>query len=299
MFELRQYTLLLLTALIWGSGFIGQKLGMDHISPFAFTFFRTMIGGLFLLPIIASLNYLSKKSQKQLLRKSNKHSLLLGSVCCGICLITAESLQQFGLVTTEVNKASFVTSMYVLFVPIFSIVLGQRLGLKICLCVLISVLGLYLLCMKGQLSLEQGDFLVLLGAMVFAVHILVIAYFVQRADGVMLSCGQFFVASLLGLVMMFVSGSEPTAEQLRLAAPAFIYTGIMSNGVAYTLQIVGQRGINSTVATLIMSLESVFGAILGVLWLNEQMTLPELIGGALMFIAVVISQLPDFSRRRA
>lgn len=291
MFELRQYFILLLTATIWGTGFIGQKLGMDHISPFAFTFLRTFIGGLFLIPVILVLKNMKYKN-KPMLRPSKPRKFIVGSIACGICLITAESFQQFGLVYTDVNKASFVTALYIIFVPFIGLTLGSKIQPKIIVALLVSVVGLYLLCMKGSFILQMGDFLVLIGAMCFAFHIMVISHYVNYVDGVLLSCGQFFVASFLGLIMMLITG-VPSYEAFVLAAPAFIYTGIMSNGIAYTLQVIGQRGINSSIASLIMSLESVMGAIFAVLLLDESMSTKEVIGAILMFVAVIIAQLPS------
>lgn len=296
MFQIRQYLFLLITAIIWGSAFVGQKLGINHVSPYTFTFFRTLIGALFLLPVIYILGNISK-SRGSLLRSTNRKSMLIGSVLCGICLLAAESFQQFGMVHTDVNKASFITSMYILFVPLLGVFLGHRLSLKISVAIAISVAGLYLLCMKGSFSLLQGDFLIVVCAIVFALHILVISYFVNRVDGVVLSCGQFFVASFFGMIMMFIYDT-PTYEDLLAAAPAILYVGILSNGVAYTLQVVGQRGINPTIATLIMSLESVFGSLFGVFYLNEVMTFREVLGCILMFIAVVIAQMPSFHKAK-
>ena len=289
-FQLRQYALLFITAVIWGSGFIGQRLGMDHVSPYTFTFMRTFIGGLFLIPVILLrkriLLRLGKKAQK-----SSPKMLLWGSILCGSCLIAAESFQQFGMIYTDVSKASFITSLYVIFVPLISVFIGSRPSLKIWLCTLAAACGRSLLCIKDELSLAAGDSLVLICAVIFAVHIMVIAYFVRFCDGVELSCGQFFVASALGLILMLISGTD-SAEDFMAAAPAFIYCGIMSNGVAYTLQIVGQRGVNPVIATIILSLESVMGTIFGVTLLGDALTSRQLLGCALMFAAVVSSQIP-------
>lgn len=289
-FELRQYSLLFITAVIWGSGFIGQKLGMDHVEPFTFTFMRTLIGGLFLIPVMMIMKKIRLKKGLPLPHSSRK-MLFWGSVCCGICLIAAESFQQFGIAVSDVSKTSFITSLYVVFVPILAIIVGTRPTLKIWICVAVAVAGLYLLCIKDDLSFTQGDVLLMLCAVTFAIHILVIAYFVQHVDGVALSCGQFFVASFLGLVMMVATGGD-TLENFLLAAPAFIYCGIMSNGVAYTLQVVGQRGVNATIATLILSLESVMGTLFGIVLLNESLTVRQFSGCTLMFVAVVFSQIP-------
>ncbi len=295
MFVLRQYFLLFITATIWGSGFVGQKLGIEHISPFAFTFFRTFIGALVLLPVLWLLNRGHKNSRADLRRPGRRRDFLLGSLCCGACLITAESFQQFGMVYTEVSKASFITAMYIIFVPLLSVFLGQKTSFKIWLGVALSVAGLYLLCVKSTLSLQWGDALVLTCAVAFAFHILVIAHFVTRVDGVLLSCGQFFTASFFGLILM-LAFDIPTFEEIIRAAPAFIYCGVMSNGIAYTLQVVGQRGVNPTIATLIMSLESVMGCLFGVFFLGDILTASETAGCALMFAAVIVAQLPSFKR---
>ncbi len=289
-FELRQYSLLFLTAVLWGTGFIGQKLGMDHVEPFTFTFMRTLIGGLFLLPVMAAMGAIKRK-RGIAVRRSDRKTLMLGSLCCGLCLICAESFQQFGIQISDVTSTSFITSLYVVFVPIFGIFIGSRPSPKLVLCVAISVAGLYLLTASGGLHFSRGNLLTLIGAMCFAVHILVIAYFVARVDGVALSCGQFFVASFLGFIMMLATGGD-TWENFLKAAPAFVYCGIVSNGIAYTLQVVGQRGVNPVIATIIMSLESVMGTFFGILLLGESPTTMQLIGCALVFTAVILAQVP-------
>lgn len=287
MFELRQYFLLFLTATIWGSGFVAQKLGVTAISPFAFTFFRTFIGGLCLLPII----YFNYKRRHQM-RYTSKKMVIYGGICCGFFLIIAESFQQYGLRYTDVNKASFITALYMIFVPIIGIFMGHKINKKIVLCVAISTIGLYLFCMKPSSGyfFQIGDLLELICAILFAFHILVIAYFINHVDGVLLSCTQFFAASFMGLILMLVT-EIPTYQELSNAFLPLIYVGIMSNGIAYTLQVVAQRGISPTIASLILSLESVMGAIFGVCFLSETMTERELCGAALMFVAVILTQV--------
>lgn len=291
MFELRQSFLLFLTASIWGSAFIAQSLGMNHVSPFTFTFVRTFIGALFLLPLISILKTLYKNKVKE--KTYTKKDLLLGSLCCGLCLITGESFQQFGLLTTDAGKAGFITSMYIIFVPIISIFLGKRVNRFIWIGVILSAVGLYLLCIKQDLSIEKGDFLIFICAIAFAIHILVIDHFVKKVDAVALSCGQFFMASIIGLILMLIfDRNQLTYDNFLAALPAMAYAGIMSNGIAYTLQIVGQRGLNPTIATLIMSLESVMAVIFGVIFLHESLMQKEIIGCVLMFSAVIIAQCP-------
>ena len=291
MFELRQSFLLFITASIWGSAFIAQSLGMDHVSPFTFTFVRTLIGALFLLPLIPILKALYKNKVKE--KSYNKKDLLLGSLCCGLCLITGESFQQFGLLTTDAGKAGFITSMYIIFVPIVSIFLGKKINRFIWIGVILSAIGLYMLCIKQDLSIERGDFLIFLCAIAFAIHILVIDHYVKKVDAVALSCGQFFMASIMGLILLLIFDRQDLSYDDFIAAlPAMAYAGIMSNGIAYTLQIVGQRGLNPTIATLIMSLESVMAVIFGVIFLQESLMQKEIIGCVLMFSAVIIAQCP-------
>lgn len=291
MFQLRQSFLLFLTASIWGSAFIAQSLGMDHVSPFTFTFVRTLIGALFLLPLISILKALYKNKVKE--KTYGKKDLLLGSLCCGSCLIAGESFQQFGLLTTDAGKAGFITSMYIIFVPIISIFLGKKINRFIWIGVILSAVGLYLLCIKQDLSIEKGDFLIFICAIAFAIHILVIDHFVKKVDAVALSCGQFFMASIMGLILMLIFDRQDlNYDDFLKALPAMAYAGIMSNGIAYTLQIVGQRGLNPTIATLIMSLESVMAVIFGVIFLHESLMQKEIIGCVLMFSAVIIAQCP-------
>lgn len=296
MFKIRQYLLLFTAAVIWGSGFIAQKLGMEHISPFAFTFFRTLIGALFLLPLLA-LPHRHRPPCSPQERTRQRRLLLKSSLYCGFFLILAESFQQFGIKYTDVSKASFVTSMYIIFVPLLGIFAGFRPGLKIWCGAALSTAGLWLLCLKDSLYPQPGDVLVLTSAVCFALHILVIARFASRVSGPALSCGQFFTAAALGLVLMLLTGTDTTAAILS-AAPAFIYCGIMSNGVAYTLQIVGQRGVHPAAATLILALESVAGALFGTLLLHENLGARGWCGCALMFAAVILTTVPFRAKHR-
>ena len=291
MFQLRQSFLLFLTASIWGSGFVAQSVGMVHVTPFTFTFFRTLIGALFLLPFIALIKALYKNKVKE--KSYTTKDLLIGSASCGLFLIMGESFQQYGLVTTDAGKTGFITSMYIIFVPLISITVGKKINRFIWIGVILAVIGMYLLCIKQDFTIERGDLLILCCAVAFAFHIMVIDHFVKTIDGVMLACGQFFMASFMGLILMLIFDFNTLSyDSLMAAAPAMLYAGIMSNGIAYTLQVVGQRGINPAVATLILSLESVMAVIFGITFLNESLATRELIGCVLMFLAVIIAQYP-------
>ena len=293
MFQLRQSLLLFLTATIWGSGFVAQSIGMDHVTPFTYTFFRTFIGALVLLPVIYFLKQRqAKKAKSDSSSSYSRRDLIVGSLCCGLCLVGGESFQQFGLVTTDAGKAGFITSLYIVFVPIFGLFLGKKLNRFIVLGVLLSLFGFYLLCIKQSFTIERGDFLILICAVVFCFHILTIDHFVAKCDGVLLSCGQFFAASAIALVLMLVFDYDVFSwANVWAASLALLWSGVMSNGVAYTLQVIGQRGMNPTIATLILSLESVMAVVFGTLLLHESLTLREGIGCILILIAVIIAQL--------
>ena len=298
MFALRQYLLLLLTAMLWGGGFVGQKLGMDYVSPFTFTFFRTFIGALFLVPVIMIASRIRIKGESAI-RKSSRSDFIKGSLAVGFCLIAAETFQQYGLKYTDVHKASFITAMYVVLVPVLGLFIGQKNRARIWIAVAVSVAGLAFLTLKGgHLSMETGDLLVLVCALLFAVHVQVIDYWVRKVDGVLLSFGQFIVASALGLVLALASGPD-SWESIKAAFPAILYCGIVSNGIAYTLQIVGQRGVNPAGASIILSLESALGALARPLFLGELITKEALMGCALMFTATMIAVIPGRKRRSA
>lgn len=297
-FVIKHSLLLLLTATIWGVAFVAQSVGMDYIGPFTFNAVRNAIGGLVLLPCIALLRRTGdgKGGIPQDERKAvseNRKNLLLGGICCGVMLFVASNLQQIGIQYTTVGKAGFITAMYIVLVPILSIFLGKKAGIKIWAAVVLSVAGLYILCMTGgRFSLQKGDLLVLLSAFAFSVHILVIDHFAPLADGVKMSCIQFFVCALLSAVCMWLF-EEPDMGAILQAWIPVLYAGVLSCGVAYTLQIVGQRGMNPTVASLILSLESVISLIAGWVILGQALSAREISGCVLMFAAIILAQLPE------
>lgn len=301
-FELRQSALLLLTALIWGCSFVAQSVGMDHVGPFTFTTFRMALGVLFLLPIVAVMRrrLAAAKPAEAARRRSPEYvrTLLLGGLLCGLCLFGGEALQQLGFVHhTEVGKSGFITALYIVYVPLFGLLLGQRSRLILWAAVAIAVAGLWFLCVPPEgFSIATGDLYVFACAAVFALHIFVISRFVTRVDGVELSMMQFLFGSIIASVMM-LAFETPTVPALTAALPAILWAGIMSNGIAYTLQIVGQRGMNETAASLILSLESVFSVLAGWVVLGEVLSLREGLGCVLMAAAVVLAQLPE--RRRS
>ena len=295
-FVLRQSLLLLLCATIWGVAFVAQSVGMDYVGPFTFNGIRSFIGVAVLLPYIKITDKLhSKKALAGGNQKSDKKTLIIGGICCGIALFVASTFQQFGVKYTTVGKAGFITAMYIILVPILGIFLKKKVGIRIWISVLIAVAGLYLLCMTEGFRLEMGDALVLICALCFSIHILVIDHFSPLVDGVRLSCVQFVVAGTLGCLCMFLF-ENPDITLILQAWKPILYAGAMSSGVAYTLQIAGQKVMNPTVASLIMSLESVISAIAGFILLKQSMSLRDVMGCVIMFVAIILAQLPEKSK---
>lgn len=304
LFQFRQTVFLLITATIWGLSFVAQSVGMDHVGPFTFTASRMCLGALFLTPFLLWHRLrLKATNPAEHTRRSTpayRRTLLLGSLCCGLCLFGGESLQQFGLVhDTEVGKAGFITALYIVLVPLIGLVLGRRTGWLVWVAVAIAIGGLWFLCVPPEgFSIRIGDLYTLLCAFVFSLHILVISYFVTKVNGVELAAGQFVVGSVTATCAMLLT-ETPTMAGLEGALLPILWAGIMSNGIAYTLQIVGQRGMNETVASLIMSLESAIAVVAGWLLLGEILTDRELFGCLLMAGAVVLAQLPAPGRKQA
>lgn len=282
--QMRNSLLLLLTAFIWGAAFVAQSVGGEAVGCFTFNGVRSLIGALVLLPVIWLMDAKKKEDQK---------TLITGGICCGVMLCIASNFQQFGISFTTVGKAGFITAMYILIVPILGLFMKKKPGLQVWLGVVLAVMGLYLLCMTSEsFSLSKGDFLVLICAGFFSLHILIIDYFSPKVDGVRMSCIQFLVCGILSMVMAFIFETPEVSVILSGWLP-ILYAGVLSCGVAYTLQIVGQKNMDPTVASLILSLESVFSVLAGWLILNQTLSLRELSGCVLMFLAIILAQLPQ------
>lgn len=291
--KLQGSIMLLITAMIWGTAFVAQSEGMKYVRPFTYNAVRTLLGGIVLIPIIFIFKTRDKKTVKPPLSAT-----LSGGICCGIILFIASSLQQYGISLTSAGKAGFITALYVIIVPLLGIFLGRKCSLKVWICAVIAVIGFYLLCIKEGLTLSKGDLYVLICSFFYALHILAIDHFnAQNADSMMMSCIQFFTAGTLMAVCMFLF-EEPHLNDIIAARYTVLYTGIMSCGAAYTLQIIGQRFTPPAIATLLMSLESVFAALSGWLILSERLSAKELAGCGLVFAAVIIAQL-DIKHRSA
>lgn len=299
--QIRNSLLLVLTALIWGSAFVAQRKGGDVVGPFTFNGIRSFIGSAVLVPVILVLNRV-KPSEKIPKTRAEKTVLWVGGACCGTILFLASSAQQLGMyMGTSAGKAGFLTACYILLVPILSLFLKKKCGWNIWVGMGITVIGLYLLCMTDSLRFQASDLMVLLCALLFAIHILVIDYFSPLVDGVRLSCIQFLVCGILSMIPMFfvemqhfLSGIVVWTQNLQSldAWIPILYAGILSCGVGYTLQIIGQNGLNPTLASMLMSLESVFSVLAGWLILQEKMELRQLGGCALIFAAILLAQMP-------
>lgn len=278
----KNHLLLLLTAFIWGCAFVAQSAGMDYVGPFTFTALRSYLGGLVLLPLIYFFDHTMDFKDKK---------LWAGGIACGIVLGLASALQQFGIQYTTVGKAGFITALYIIVVPFFSLFLGKKLSPKIGISVVLAVIGLYLLCMTGSFSLGKGDLLVCACACVFALHILVIDHYSPLVDGVKMSCIQFFTCALLNTIPMFLF-EDVSMHNIMVGCVPILYAGLLSSGAGYTLQIIGQKGMNPTVASILLSMESVFSVLAGWVILGQSLTIKEGLGCVLMFIAIIIAQLP-------
>lgn len=325
-FILRQTLLLLLAALIWGVAFVAQSVGMEYVEPFTFSAVRSIIGGISLLPVILILGAAKRSPKSVEVRSeadvpdsdqtkfgqdaasslagsassvtdghtgSKRRQLLTAGISCGILLCIATNLQQIGIQYTTVGKGGFITAMYIVIVPLLGLAIGKKAGMRVWAAVVLAVAGLFFLCMAGStLALQKGDLLMLLCAVAFSFQILSIDYFASKVDGVKLACIQFLVCGFLSGICMLLF-EHPQLSQILAAWLPILYAGMLSCGVAYTLQIIGQRGMNPAVASLIMSLEAVISVISGWAILHQSLSGRELFGCVLMLLAIVLVQLPE------
>lgn len=278
---------LLGATVIWGSAFIAQSVGMDKIGPFTFQAVRCFLAVVFLFPASALFS-----RGKPFWKSWADPALWRSGVICGLALFAASSLQQIGLVYTDAGKAGFLTAMYIVFVPFLGLFLGQNPGRNALLSLIPAIVGLYLLSCTSVSGINKGDVLLLLCAVAFSVQILLIDRHCAGLDGLKLNCIQALVAAVLSVPWALLT---ETVDASRIASCwlPLGYAGVLSMGVAYTLQIVGQKRVAPSAAALLMSLESVFAALFGWLLLHETMTRAEELGCVLVFAAVVISQLPE------
>lgn len=293
--KMRSNILLLLTAIIWGGGLVAQKAGAV-LGPFTYNGIRMFIGGLVLIPVIYLFKFINKARQAADTTESGaeRRILLIGGTCCGVVLCAASSLQQFGFYfETGAGETGFITSLYIVIVPVLGLFWGKKIKPVVWGCIAMGAAGFYLLTMAGKgegFVLHTGELFILLCAVVFSVHIMVVDYFSPKCDGIKLSCVQFLVSGSIGLICMFIFETPILADILDCWLP-ILYCGVISTGVAYTFQVLGQQDTEPAVASLIMSLEAVFSVIFGAVILGERLTLWEGFGCIVIFAAVVIPQL--------
>lgn len=288
--KLRSSLLLFLATIIWGSAFVAQSIGMDHVGPFTFQAIRCALAAVGLLPVIWLFDRKKQDGLTFLTRFADK-KLWLGGVCCAVPLFFAVNLQQIGLASTDAGKSAFLTAMYIVFVPIFSTVTGKKPSPMVLPAVLLATLGLYFLSCADAGTVGTGDIVLLLCAVAFAIQILFVAKFAPRVDPLRLNCIQALLCALGSAVVMLFT-EQPTLTGIIGSWWPMCYAGFLSMGVAYSLQIMGQKDLEPSLASLIMSLESVVAAICGWLFLKESMTGSEILGCVLTFAAILLSQIP-------
>lgn len=285
--------LLLLTAFIWGTAFVAQKDGVEYIGPCSFNAIRSFIGCLALIPGIALIDKLQGKRLSILgeCTGNGLRILLAGGISCGLILGIASICQQIGIKYTTVGKSGFITTLYIFVVPIIGLFFGRRFNFIMCLCIFAASFGLYLLCFKGEGGVNKGDIMVFLCSIAFAFHIIVVDYFAPKTDCVRMSCIQFFMAGIVSTIFMLFF-ERLSMHNVMSAYVPLLYAGVMSSGVAYTLQVVAQKNVHPVVASLLMSLESVFAALGGRIIMKESFSSRQLAGCIIIFTAVIVAQIP-------
>lgn len=285
--------LLIITAFIWGSAFVAQSVGMEYIEPITFNGIRCIVGGIVL--IVANLIFDSVKKKNGTYHKpekKEKKELIKGGIICGIIIFFASTIQQIGISQTTVGKAGFISVLYILIVPFLGLLMKQKLPKMIWPCCAIAVAGLYLLCMNESFSISKGDFTVLISAAAYAIHILAIGYFAPKVDCVKLSCFQFLVCGVISVVFMLIF-EKPNFDNILQAWLPIIYAGALSGGAGYTLQTVAQKWTKPSVASLLMSFESVFAVLAGAVILQQIPSVREAAGCVLMFISIILIQFSE------
>ncbi len=285
---------LFIAAFFWGTTFVAQSIGARTVPPFTFLAGRSLIGTLFLLPIIGIRSRISKSKESlpvspDRVRADRRLHLKAGAIS-GFFLFAASFSQQTGIAYTTTAKASFITTLYVVLVPIFSLLIKKKPAARVWVAVAFSVSGLYFLSINGEFRIALGDGLVMLCAVLFALQIMSVNHFNDRTDALRLSCSMFFFEAIFASISMLIF-EDPCLSDVLAGLPAILYAGILSNGVAFTAQVIGQKGVNPSVASLIMCLESVFGALSGWVVLHEGLSARELLGCGLMFLAVLIAEI--------
>lgn len=289
--------MLMLTALIWGSSFVAQSVGMESVEAFTFNGIRTLMGAVVLVPFILIRDRIQgrRMTEEQIAQRKalNGKTLRYGAIL-GVVLCAASNFQQFAFEYSTSGKIGFITALYMFFVPLLGLFLRKRVPALTWICVLFGFVGLYFLCLNPAegFAVNRGDFRAFICSIVYAVHILLIEKFAPDVDGVKLSCVQFFVSGMISCVLMFLF-EDPQMNAIMTAIVPLLYSGVMSCGLAYTFQIVGQKYTEATVASLLMCMESVFAVLAGALVLHEMLSRREILGCAIMFGAIVLSQVSE------
>ena len=291
--------MLLLTALVWGSSFVAQGIGIESVDAFTFIGIRTLLGSVVLIPVFLIRDIIEVKRAglplKSLKSKVDVKAIKYGAIL-GVILCVATNFQQFAFYYSTPGKIAFITATYMFYIPIVSLFLKKKIPFITWICVVLAFVGLYFLCFKrGDLlsgKMNKGDILAMICAVFFTAHILVIEKFSPQCDGIKLSCMQFFVAGLISTILMFIF-EQPQCSSIKKAAIPILYSGIMSCGVAYTFQVLGQKYVSAPVASLLMSMESVFAVLAAAIIINEKLSGREILGCAIMFAAIMISQVAD------
>ncbi len=286
MAKFRADIILLVTAIIWGLAFVAQRMGMDHVGPFTFNGVRFILGGISLLPL-----YYFQRNK--FTKSPDRKGFIWGGIIAGIALFLGATLQQVGLQWTTAGKAGFITGLYVIFVPIIGLFSRQKTGAGIWIGALIAIVGMYLLSVNENFTIEKGDLLELVGAFFFAIHVLVIARISPKYNALAISTLQFFTTGLLSFVFAFITEEVLIANIMQAAVP-ILYGGIMSVGIAYTLQVVAQKDAHPAHAAIILSLEAVFAVLGGWLLLNENLSMRGLSGCGLMLAGMLLAQLQSY-----
>lgn len=285
--------LLLICSIIWGSAFVAQSLGMDSLGPFSFNTARFLVGFITLLPIVLIRINKAKKTRSDF-NKYVKTSILNG-LTIGIFTGAASSFQQYGLLKASASKAGFLTALYIVLVPIIGLLFKRRIKRNAIFAVTLAMVGFYLLSVKGDFTIELSDIYLIICAVLYSFQIILIDIYDDYSDPIIMSQMQLVPSFFMSLILMLIFKEQPTIMDFKSAAVPILYAGVLSLGVAYTFQIIGQKYTEPTLATLIMSLESVFAAITGYLFQNDILTTRELMGCVIIFISVIICQI-DFKR---
>lgn len=286
--EFKASIMLFATAIIWGLAFVAQAAGMEHLGPLSFTASRCFVAVVFLY---LTYKFFMMKSASYREEKFDMKRTLVGGSICGLVFTIAINLQQVSLIYTTAAKASFLTALYIVFIPVIGLFFGRRPSVKIILCIFLAMVGTYLLSIKGGLKINRGDLIVILSALVFAIHILLLTKYSTNTNAVLVSLVQFAVCGVISLVGALVL-EDISMEAILKSQATILYVGILSSGVGFTIQLMALKDLEPVVASMICSLESVFGALFGWLILSQEMTEREIFGAIVIFLATIFAQVP-------